>query len=85
MGCSQCRDQPARAAALTAGCVNGIREARFDEKETDQLRVAIGALVKAARKLTGPPVLTSNGTHDGSRPRTENGPAAVVTGLSVSL
>jgi hypothetical protein len=78
-------DQAARAAALTAGCVNGIREARFVGKETEQLRLAIGAAVKAARELTGSPVVTSNGTRNGSRPRTENGPAAVVTGLVSQL
>jgi hypothetical protein len=74
-------DQAARAAALTAACVNGIREARFSGKETEQLRLAIGAAVKAARDLTGPPIATSNGTRTGSRLRTDNGPAAVVTGL----
>ena len=74
-------DQTARAAALAAGLINGLREARSGGKEAAQIDLAIGGIVKAARKLTGPAVATS----DGSTARTKNGPAAIVTGVVSQL
>ena len=74
-------DQTARAAALAAGLINGLREARSGTKEAAQITLAVGRAVKAARKLTGPAVATS----DGSAARTKNGPAAIVTGVVSQL
>jgi hypothetical protein len=78
-------DAPARAAALTAGVVNGIRESSTGTAEIERLKLAIGAAVKASIDLRGPAVATSNGTPNGSRQRTRNGPAAVVAGFVSQL
>ena len=45
----------------------------------------MGAAVKAARALTGPAVLTSNGEGKHAKSRTKNGPAAIVTGVMSQL
>ena len=77
-------DQTARAAAMAAGLINGLREARSGKKEAAQIQLAVGGAVKAARKLSGPAVDTSDG-NGGSAARTRNGPAAIVTGVVSQL
>ena len=75
-------DQTARAAALGAALINGLREARTGTYAANEMRLAIGAAVKSARGFTGPAVATSNGAVNRSTLTTSNGPAAVMTGVA---
>ncbi len=65
-------DQTARAAALAAGLINGLLEARSGSKEAAQIKLAVGGAVKASRKLT-------------SAAQAKNGPASIVTGVVSQL
>ena len=78
-------NQTARAAALGAALINGLREARTGTLAANQMRLAVGAAVKSARGLTGPAVATSDGAVAHARLTTSNGPAAVITGVASQL
>ena len=78
-------NQTARAAALGAALINGLREARTGTLAANQMRLAVGAAVKVSRALTGPAVATSIGIPGRSRQITSNGPAAVITGAASQL
>ena len=78
-------NQTARATALGAALINGLREARTGTLAANQMRLAVGAAVKSARGLTGPAVATSNGIAGRASLTTSNGPAAVITGVTSQL
>ena len=78
-------NQTARAAALGAALINGLREARTGTRAASEMRLAVGAAVKSARGLTGPAIATSNGSVGRATLATSNGPAAVITGVASQL
>ena len=78
-------NQTARAAAIGAALINGLREARTGKRAITQMRLAVGAAVKAARVLSGPSVATSNGAVNRATLTTNNGPAAIITGVVSQL
>ena len=67
-----------------AGVTNGVLEAKIDptdatrKKEGATLKAAVSAAVKASIALQGVAVLTQTTT--GTSPKTDNGPAGVITG-----
>ena len=77
-------DAPSAAAAIMAGVTNGVLEAKIDptdatrKKEGATLKAAVSAAVKASIALQGVAVLTQTTT--GTSPKTDNGPAGVITG-----